>query len=176
MEEQLADVNDKYQSLLAENRVIVARMRQKDVVGSPIEGGHYKRELRKALALLADTQAVLAHERDAAPSQSILRQLRNQLEDTEAAKTSALKGKHNLESELNEVRSLLEATLAAKTQLEERCLNLLRDKNAGCALVEEKDEQLQAALKKYRGVLQDNHILQITNADHIEQVRLGNTI
>lgn len=66
---------------------------------------HYKRELHKAMALLHDTQAILAHERENAPSQSLIRQLREQLEDAEAVKLSIVKGKHSLEGEICEIRA-----------------------------------------------------------------------
>ena len=82
------------------------------------------------MTLLNDTQLVLAHERTHAPSQAAMRQLRypfmgfylqelffhensylskivnfrEQLEDAETAKLSALKGRHTLESELNDLR------------------------------------------------------------------------
>jgi thiamine pyrophosphate-dependent acetolactate synthase large subunit-like protein len=68
-------------------------------------GSRYKREYKKALALLKDTQNVLAMERENAPSQSLIRQLREQMEEAEAAKLSALKGRHSLEGELSELRT-----------------------------------------------------------------------
>lgn len=67
--------------------------------------GHYKRDLRKALALLRDTQRVLARERENSLNQSMICQLQEQLMDAEAAKLSALRGRHSLESELAEIRA-----------------------------------------------------------------------
>lgn len=57
------------------------------------------------MALLRDTQNVLAHERDLAPNYSLVRQLKEQLEDAEAAKLSALKSRHSLESEISDLRN-----------------------------------------------------------------------
>lgn len=67
--------------------------------------GHYKRDLRKALALLRDTQRVLVRERENSSNQSMICQLQEQLMDAEAAKLSALRGRHSLESELAETRA-----------------------------------------------------------------------
>ncbi|VDP30523.1 unnamed protein product [Heligmosomoides polygyrus] len=78
LEDQLADLQDTNSSLVKENRVLEARARQYDMSTQSFEfsGEHYRRELRKALALLADTQMLLAHERESAPSQALIRQLR----------------------------------------------------------------------------------------------------
>ncbi|WKY03227.1 hypothetical protein Q1695_004738 [Nippostrongylus brasiliensis] len=172
LEDQLADLQDTNSSLVKENRVLEARARQYDLNTQSFEfsGEHYRRELRKALALLADTQTLLAHERESAPSQSLLRQLRDQLEDAEAAKMSALKGRHGLESELNEVRVQLEQALVAKSAAEDRALILLKEKNSGMALIEEKDEQYQQLMRKYKAAIQQTHLDHIAMADHIEQI------
>lgn len=74
--------------------------------------GHYKRDLRKALALLRDTQRVLARERENSLNQSMICQLQEQLMDAEAAKLSALRGRHSLESELAEVRAQVSKILS----------------------------------------------------------------
>ncbi|KAK5984979.1 Myosin-XVIIIa [Trichostrongylus colubriformis] len=172
LEDQLADLQDTNSSLAKENRVLEARARQYDLNTQSFEfsGDHYRRELRKALALLADTQTLLAHERESAPSQSLLRQLRDQLEDAEAAKMSALKGRHGLESELNEVRVQLEQTLVAKSAAEDKALILLKEKNSCMALIEEKDEQYQQLMRKYKAAIQQTHLDHIAIADHIEQI------
>uniref|UniRef100_A0A914RKW8 Uncharacterized protein n=1 Tax=Parascaris equorum TaxID=6256 RepID=A0A914RKW8_PAREQ len=106
-EEQLASLQDANSSLVKQNRILEGRVREIDsrykyYVES---SSHYKRELHKAMALLHDTQAMLAHERENAPSQSLIRQLREQLEDAEAVKLSIVKGKHSLEGELCEIRA-----------------------------------------------------------------------
>lgn len=60
--------------------------------------------MRKVVALLKDTQALLVYEREKAPKQSLIRQLKEQLEDAETAKTSALKSRFTLETELVDLR------------------------------------------------------------------------
>lgn len=70
-----------------------------------MSGLNYKRELRKTLALLRDTQSVLAHERETAPNQSVVRQLKEQLEDADAARLQALKSRHSMENEILDLRN-----------------------------------------------------------------------
>ncbi|PIO69862.1 hypothetical protein TELCIR_08307 [Teladorsagia circumcincta] len=82
---------------------------------------------------------------------------------------SALKGRHGLESELNEVRVQLEQALVAKSAAEDRALILLKEKNSGMALIEEKDEQYQQLMRKYKAAIQQTHLDHIAIADHIEQ-------
>lgn len=60
--------------------------------------------MRKVVALLKDTQALLVYEREKAPKQSLIRQLKEQLEDAETAKTNALKSRFTLETELADLR------------------------------------------------------------------------
>ncbi|VDM62609.1 unnamed protein product [Angiostrongylus costaricensis] len=74
LEDQLDDLQSANSTLLKENRVLEARARQFDISRQSFEfsGGQYRRELRRVQALLADTQAVLAHERECAPSQLLL--------------------------------------------------------------------------------------------------------
>ncbi|KHJ81532.1 hypothetical protein OESDEN_18782 [Oesophagostomum dentatum] len=83
---------------------------------------------------------------------------------------SALKGRHGLESELNEVRVQLEQALVAKSAAEDRALILLKEKNSGAALIEEKDEQYQQLMRKYKAAIQQTHLDHIAIADYVEQI------
>ncbi|MCP9265503.1 hypothetical protein DINM_020823 [Dirofilaria immitis] len=145
-EEQVADLQDTNSSLVKQNRMLEGRARDIDNYSVSFEAssGHYKRDLRKALALLRDTQRVLARERENSLNQSVICQLQEQLMDAEAAKLSALRGRHSLESELGEVRVQLEAALTAKNSAEDRALVLFKEKSSALALVEEQDEQQSA--------------------------------
>lgn len=171
-EEQLADLQDTNSSLMRQNRILESRIREVDNHSCSMEASsdHYKRDLRKALALLRDTQNVLAQERETAPNQALIRQLQEQLDDAEAAKLSALKGRHSLESELAELRTQLEEALAAKSATDDRMLVLLKEKNSALALVEEHDEQLQTLMKKYKGAVQQSALDSIKLSDLYEQV------
>ncbi|KAI1714577.1 unconventional myosin-XVIIIa [Ditylenchus destructor] len=174
-EDQLNDLSDANNSLIKQNRLLETRTRQLDSQSHASSmdlssNHHYKRELRKALALWRDTQALLNHERESAPNQSLLRQLKEQLEDAEAAKLSAQKSRHSLENELADLRSQLEMAEVAKTTAEEKVLTIMREKNAATSLVQEQDEQLQELLKKYKAQIQQSHVDAISLTDQIEQI------
>ncbi|VDK63119.1 unnamed protein product [Onchocerca ochengi] len=167
-EEQVADLQDTNSSLVKQNRMLEGRARDIDNYSVSFEAssGHYKRDLRKALALLRDTQRVLARERENSLNQSMICQLQEQLTDAEAAKLSALRGRHSLESELTE----LEAALTAKNSAEDRALVLFKEKSSALALVEEQDEQVRSLLKKYKAAVQQSAVDSIKIADQFEQM------
>ncbi|CAG9533454.1 unnamed protein product [Cercopithifilaria johnstoni] len=171
-EEQVADLQDTNSSLVKQNRMLEGRTRDMDNYSVSFEAssGHYKRDLRKALALLRDTQRVLARERENSLNQSMICQLQEQLMDAEAAKLSALRGRHSLESELSEVRAQLEAALTAKNSAEDRALVLFKEKSSALALVEEQDEQVRNLLKKYKAAVQQSAVDSIKIADQFEQM------
>uniref|UniRef100_A0A914C202 Myosin XVIIIA n=1 Tax=Acrobeloides nanus TaxID=290746 RepID=A0A914C202_9BILA len=172
-EDEISELQDNNSSLLKQNRLLEARCQQVEIRNQThleANGSRYKREYKKALALLKDTQNVLAMERENAPSQSLIRQLREQMEEAEAAKLSALKGRHSLEGELSELRTQLESALAGKNAAEDKLMVLLKEKNSAMTLVEEHDEQLQALLKKYKVVVQQASVDSITLVDQIEQI------
>ncbi|EJW86928.1 hypothetical protein WUBG_02162 [Wuchereria bancrofti] len=167
-EEQVADLQDTNSSLVKQNRMLEGRTRDIDNYSVSFEASssHYKRDLRKALALLRDTQRVLARERENSLNQSMICQLQEQLMDAEAAKLSALRGRHSLESELAE----LEAALTAKNSAEDRALVLFKEKSSALALVEEQDEQVRSLLKKYKAAVQQSAVDSIKIADQFEQM------
>ncbi|VBB30228.1 unnamed protein product [Acanthocheilonema viteae] len=171
-EEQVADLQDTNSSLVKQNRMLEGRTRDMDNYSVSFEAssGHYKRDLRKALALLRDTQRVLARERENSLNQSMICQLQEQLMDAEAAKLSALRGRHSLESELAEIRAQLEAALTAKNSAEDRALVLFKEKSSALALVEEQDEQVRNLLKKYKAAVQQSAVDSIKIADQFEQM------
>ncbi|VDN36819.1 unnamed protein product [Cylicostephanus goldi] len=65
---------------------------------------------------------------------------------------------------------LLEQALVAKSAAEDRALILLKEKNSGSALIEEKDEQYQQLMRKYKAAIQQTHLDHIAIADYVEQV------
>ncbi|KAH7731033.1 Myosin head [Aphelenchoides avenae] len=173
-EEQVNELSDANSSLVKQNRILESRIRDMETHQSSfpdVGAGQYKRELRKVTALLRDAQTALyAHERENAPSHSIIRQLKEQLEDAEAAKLGAVKGRHSLENEIAELRNQLDATTTAKTAAEDKVMVLLKEKNSAMSLVEDHDEQLQALLKKYKAQVQQSSVDAITLSDQIEQI------
>ncbi|MFH4982800.1 hypothetical protein AB6A40_009509 [Gnathostoma spinigerum] len=171
-EEQLADLQDSNASLMTQNRILESRIRESAnrTYSVASESGSYKRDLRKTLALYHDMQCLLAHEREKAPNHAVIRQLKCDLEDAEAARLSALKGRYSLESELTELRNQLEAALASKSAAEDKIMVLMKEKSCSASLIEEQNEQLQIAIKKYKAAVQQSNIDSITLRDQTEQI------
>ncbi|VDL76832.1 unnamed protein product [Nippostrongylus brasiliensis] len=87
-----------------------------------------------------------------------LRTLEDQLADLQDTNSSLVK------------ENRLEQALVAKSAAEDRALILLKEKNSGMALIEEKDEQYQQLMRKYKAAIQQTHLDHIAMADHIEQI------
>ena len=64
--------------------------------------------MRKSKALLKDAQMLLDRQGSDGVNKLVLRQLKNQLEDSEFARTAALKARQNCELELQETQTQLE--------------------------------------------------------------------
>lgn len=79
-----------------------------------------KRDLRKYKALFKDAQIQIDRMKGDVPSKNLIRQLRNQLEDAEAARTLSVKSKQLAESELSDVQSMLEDVTRARHEADEK--------------------------------------------------------
>ncbi|XP_065282535.2 unconventional myosin-XVIIIa-like isoform X1 [Dermacentor albipictus] len=113
-----------------------------------------RRDLRRTRALLQDAQVMLDSARNGQAARSMLRQLKNQLEDAEFAKSAAVKARQGAEAELEEVQSQLEEVLRTKNEAETRCLQLAREKGALQVQLEEMEEEQAELMKKYKAAVQ----------------------
>ncbi|XP_055375471.1 mucin-2 isoform X3 [Condylostylus longicornis] len=108
-----------------------------------------KRELKKYKALLKDAHAQLERLKADSPGKAIIRQLRNQLEDAEAARTLAVKARHTAESELQDIQTLLDEAQRAKQDAEDKATIANRDRTELQAQIEENEEEMAELMKKY---------------------------
>nr|XP_022920389.1 unconventional myosin-XVIIIa isoform X2 [Onthophagus taurus] len=129
-----------------------------------------KRDLKRTKALLRDTQMQLDRQRAENPSKTLIRQLRNQIEDLECARTTALKTKQTLETDLSEIQSQLEETTRIKCDLEEKYNSNLREKSDLQNQVEENEEELAEVLKKYKTTVQQMSLDQIALQEQVALV------
>lgn len=83
-----------------------------------------KRDLRKYKALFKDAQIQIDRMKGDVPSKNLIRQLRNQLEDAEAARILAIKSKQLAESELSDVQSMLEDVTRARHEADEKGMSV----------------------------------------------------
>lgn len=113
-----------------------------------------KRDLKRTKALLKDTQAQLERSKLENPNKSLIRQLKNQLEDLECSRSVTLKAKQSLESELLETQNHLEDVMKQKTECEDKTNLINREKTELQAQLEENEEELSELLKKYKSTVQ----------------------
>ena len=102
-----------------------------------------KKDLKRTKALLKDAQLMVERSKSDSSNKVVMRQLKNQLEDAEFAKTAALKAKQNLELELSDVQQQLDDVMRSKSDLEDRILRMSREKAEMSTQLEDSEEELQ---------------------------------
>lgn len=120
-----------------------------------------KKDLRKYKALLRDAQAQLDRLKADSPGKALIRQLRNQLEDAEAARTLAIKSRQSIETELADVQQMYEESQKARNDAEDRAIAAARDKQELQAHIEENEEEMAELMKKYSAAVKQ------LNTEHI---------
>lgn len=107
-----------------------------------------KKDLKRTKALLKDAQLMVERSKSDSSNKVVMRQLKNQLEDAEFAKTAALKAKQNLELELSDVQQQLDDVMRSKSDLEDRILRMSREKAEMSTQLEDSEEELQVWAKQ----------------------------
>ncbi|XP_031828517.1 uncharacterized protein LOC116425220 isoform X2 [Nomia melanderi] len=113
-----------------------------------------KRDLKRTKVLLRDAQTMLERSKSDSTGKAALRQLKNQLEDAECARATAIKAKQALEQELNETQASLEEALRQRSEAEDRANVANRERTELLSQLEENEEELAEVLKKYRAAVQ----------------------
>jgi len=124
-----------------------------------------KKDLKRSKALLKDAQLMLDKNSQDGINKIVLRQLKNQLEDAEFARTAALKGRANAELELVEINSMLEDVSKVKTELEEKVVKVGREKADLAQQLKENEEEMAELMKKYKAAVSACSVDQITIQD-----------
>ncbi|XP_070137185.1 unconventional myosin-XVIIIa isoform X5 [Drosophila bipectinata] len=120
-----------------------------------------RRDLRKYKALLKDAQTQLERLKADTPGKTLIRQLRNQLEDAESARSLAMKARQTAEAELTEVQAMFEESHRARNDAEERANAAHRDRAELQAQIEENEEELSELMKKYSATVKQLNTEQI---------------
>ena len=121
-----------------------------------------KKDLKRTKALLKDAQLMAERSRGDSSSKVVLRQLKNQLEDAEFARTAAIKAKQNAEMELADVQAQLDDVLRNKGEVEDRLLRVGREKADIAGHLEDNEEELADVMKKYKAAVAQLSVDQIT--------------
>ncbi|XP_012156487.1 golgin subfamily A member 4 isoform X4 [Ceratitis capitata] len=125
-----------------------------------------KRDLRKYKALLKDAQAQLERSKAETPGKALIRQLRNQLEDAESARTLVMKARQSAEAELAEVQAMFEESQKGRNDAEERANVAHRDRAELQAQIEENEEELAELMKKYSAAVKQLNTEQIAASEY----------
>merc|ERR1712227_749121 len=132
LEQQLEMENEERKGFVRERHELEMRIRNlEDLLarsGDEDLIAKLKRDLKRTKALLRDAQLMLEKAQNEGSNKVLIRQLKNQLEDAEFARTAALKGKQNAELELADVQQQLDDIIRTKGNLEEKHLRLAREK------------------------------------------------
>merc|ERR1719412_1366691 len=129
-----------------------------------------KKDLKRTKALLKDAQLMVEKSRNESSNKVVLRQLKNQLEDAEFAKTAAFKAKQNLELELGDVQQQLEDIMRSKSDLEDRLMRVSREKTDMSSQIEDNEEELHEVMKKYKASVAQLSVDQITIQEQSNRV------
>lgn len=98
--------------------------------------------MKRTKALLRDAQTMLERSKGDSTGKAALRQLKNQLEDAECARATAVKAKQALEQELNETQASLEEAQRQRSEAEERANIASRERTELLSQLEENEEEL----------------------------------
>merc|ERR1712012_286662 len=124
-----------------------------------------KRDLKRTKALLRDAQLMIEKAQNEGTNKVLVRQLKNQLEDAEFARTAAMKARQNAELELADTQTQLEDVSRSKQDLEDRHLRLSREKAELASQLQENEEELQEVMRKYKASVAAVSTDQITIQD-----------
>merc|ERR1719507_2422637 len=130
-----------------------------------------KRDLRRTKALLRDAQLMIEKAQNEGTNKVLVRQLKNQLEDAEFARTAAMKARQNAELELADTVVQLEDVSRAKSDLEERHLRQGREKADTASQLQESEEELQDVMRKYKASVAAVSTDQITIQDQAASIQ-----
>merc|ERR1719454_2114767 len=130
-----------------------------------------KKDLKRTKALLKDAQMMIEKSQNEGTNKVIMRQLKNQLEDAEFARTAAMKARQNAELELADTVVQLEDVSRAKSDLEERHLRQGREKADLASQLQESEEELQDVMRKYKASVAAVSTDQITIQDQAGSIQ-----
>nr|CAH7741229.1 unnamed protein product [Callosobruchus chinensis] len=176
LEQQLENEHEERTLLLREKHELERRLaaaaesERQDRAGDEALLHRLKKDVKRTKALLRDTQAQLERQKAETPGKAMIRQLRNQVEDLECARATAVKAKQSLETELLETQSQLEEANKLKQEAEERVNLLQREKADLQTQLEENEEELAEVLKKFKGTVQQMSLDQMALQEQVSLV------
>lgn len=121
--------------------------------------------------MLRDAQLMIEKAQNEGTNKVLVRQLKNQLEDAEFARTAAMKARQNAELELADTVVQLEDVSRAKSELEEKHLRQGRERADLASQLQETEEELQDVMRKYKASVAAVSTDQITIQDQAASIQ-----
>jgi myosin-18 len=129
-----------------------------------------KKDLKRTKALLKDAQLMADRSKNESSNKVVLRQLKNQLEDAEFARTAAIKAKQSAEMELSDVQAQLDDVLRNKSEVEDKLYRLGREKTDLSSQLEDNEEELTDVMRKYKAAVAQLSVDQITIHEQVNSI------
>lgn len=175
LEQQLEQEHEERLGFLRERHEheakIMALQDMLDRAGDEDQIAKLKRDLRRTKALLRDAQLMIEKAQNEGTNKVLVRQLKNQLEDAEFARTAAMKARQNSELELADTVVQLEDVSRAKSDLEERHLRQGRERADLASQLQESEEELHDVMRKYKASVAAVSTDQITIQDQAGSIQ-----
>merc|ERR1719339_441247 len=175
LEQQLEQEHEERISFLRERHELEGKiMGLQDLLeraGDEEQVAKLKKDLKRTKALLKDVQLMIEKAQNEGTNKVLVRQLKNQLEDAEFARTAAMKARQNAELELADTVVQLEDVSRAKSDLEERHLRQGREKADLASQLQESEEELQDVMRKYKASVAAVSTDQITIQDQAGSIQ-----
>lgn len=175
LEQQLEQEHEERLGFLRERHEheakIMALQDMLDRAGDEDQISKLKRDLRRTKALLRDAQLMIEKAQNEGTNKVLVRQLKNQLEDAEFARTAAMKARQNSELELADTVVQLEDVSRAKSDLEERHLRQGRERADLASQLQESEEELHDVMRKYKASVAAVSTDQITIQDQAGSIQ-----
>lgn len=124
-----------------------------------------RRDLRKYKALLKDAQTQLDRLKTDSPNKAMIRQMKNQLEDLETARSLAVKARQTAETELSSVQQMLDDSQRSRSDAEEKANRAARERLELQTQIEENEEELSELMKRFTTTVKQLNVEQSMNSD-----------
>ncbi|XP_033748343.1 unconventional myosin-XVIIIa-like isoform X3 [Pecten maximus] len=173
MENQMEEEYEDKKRLQAEKRDIERQLQEINANRSHHDKDGEKRlrlELRKTKALLRDAETVLQKMRGSEGTKAIIKQLRNRLEDSEFSAATAIKAKKTMELEIQDLQQQLDDLFKSKSEGDNKAMVLMREKSDLQSQLEENEEDMNEIMKKYKAVVHQQSVDQVTISDQLQQI------
>ena len=109
-----------------------------------------KADIKKRGILLRDAQSMVTKLQNENSKKSMIKQMKNQIEDLESENLSLARARKNAELDLEEVKLQVEELAKHRARSDEKYQVAMRENAALTCQVDEREEELQDILKKYK--------------------------